>query len=60
MRRHLIPHAQWGGWRGDGLTLRPIFMRWHPECRHDEVKGGILTIQWLGVIVELAIGRVTR
>lgn len=60
MRRHLIPRAEWGGWRGDGLTVIPRALRWHPECRHDEVKGGILTIQWLGLIVELSIGRVTR
>jgi hypothetical protein len=59
MRRHLIPRFECGGWRGDGLTVIPRALRWHPECRHDEVKGGILAIQWLGLMIEVGIGKVS-
>lgn len=76
MRRHLIPRCEWGGWRGDALTadpnggieLPPGLSRsirialGQPTTtpRNDSVSGGILTFQWLGLIVELAIGRVSR
>jgi hypothetical protein len=58
MRRHLIPRFAASRWGGDGLTVIPPADRRHPECAHDEIKGGILTIQWLGIIVEIAIGKV--
>lgn len=58
MIQHLIPRAQWSGWCGDGLTVIPPAQRWHPECRHDAVKGGTICFQWFGLIVEIAVGRV--
>jgi hypothetical protein len=59
MRRHLIPRVQWGGWSGDALTKIPAHQRWHPECQHDGIRGGILTIQWLGLMIEIAAGKVS-
>lgn len=74
MIRHLIPRAEWGGWHGDALTIDPAggkeippgFIRsmrlalkqptTTPE--RDEVRGGILCVQWLGLMVEIAVGRV--
>lgn len=74
MIRHLIPHATWSGWSGDALTYDPDggvelpkgFLRSMriaqglPTTRreHDAVRGGTFCIQWLGLIVEIAIGRV--
>jgi hypothetical protein len=58
MIRHLIPRAQWSGWCGDALTVLPPEQRWHPECRHDSVKGGTFCFQWLGLIIEIGAGRI--
>ena len=74
MWRHLIPRAEWGRWTGDALTINPQggaelppglarsvrIARGFPTTvpLNDRVVGGILTIQWLGFIVEIAIGRV--
>jgi hypothetical protein len=59
MRRHLIPRFEWGGWSGDALTKIPAHERWHHECQHDGIRGGILTIQWLGLMIEIAAGKVS-
>lgn len=75
MIRHLIPRFEWGSWRGDALTVDPdggvelpaglarsmrIAMRQPTTTnRQDRVSGGILTIQWLGVMIEIGIGKVS-
>jgi hypothetical protein len=75
MRRHLIPRIEWGRWQGDALTVDPdggvelppglarqirIAMR-QPTATpvNDRVNGGILTIQWLGLMIEIAAGKVS-
>ncbi len=75
MRRHVIPRIEWGGWQGDALTQNPgggvelpagFARQMRIACRlptttprNDRVNGGMLTIQWLGLMVELAIGKVS-
>ena len=57
MIRHLLPRAEWGGWSGDAVTVdsaKPV------DRQRDEVVGGILFIQWLGLTVEIAVGKVRR
>ena len=74
MWRHLIPRFEAGGWTGAALTYRPgggvelppglsRSMRQAfgqptivPVC--DDIDGGILCIQWLGVMIEIGVGRV--
>ena len=57
MIRHILPRAEWGGWSGDAVTVEPA----KPVDRQrDEVVGGILFIQWLGLAVEIAVGKVRR
>jgi hypothetical protein len=52
-RRDLIPHFSWGPWGGDiGLDIEAL--------GDAEAKGGALLIVWLGLCVEICIGRVTR
>jgi hypothetical protein len=75
MRRHLIPRIERGGWQGDALTQDPqggvelppgLGRQLRIACRlptttprNDRVNGGMLTIQWLGLMIEIAIGRVS-
>lgn len=75
MRRHLIPRVEWGGWNGDALTQAPdggvelpagIARQWRIALRqptttpvNDRVRGSILTIQWLGLMIEIAAGKVS-
>lgn len=74
MRRHLIPRLEWGGWAGAALTYDPNGGQELPPGlarnmrlaaglptrtqERDDVSGGILTIQWFGLIIEIACGRV--
>ena len=57
MIRHLIPRIEFGTWAGSGLTLDPEDTT---SCPHDDVAGHCLVIQWLGLIIEVAVGRVTK
>lgn len=51
MIRHLIPRIDFGPWSGGALTF--------DDCqREDEVKGGSIVIQWLGILIEIGIGAV--
>ena len=49
--RHLRPHIDTGPWGGGALTDdgSPI---------GDSVEGGCLCIQWLGMMIEIGVGRV--
>jgi hypothetical protein len=74
MIRHLIPRLEWGGWTGSALTADPDGGQELPPgltrsmrlaaglptrtTEYDEVEGGILTVQWLGLMVEIGIGAV--
>lgn len=74
MLRHLLPRATWGHWTGDALTVDPHGGRELPPGLtrnlrlamgkptttpvNDGVHGRILCVQWLGMIVEIAFGRV--
>jgi hypothetical protein len=76
MKRHLLPRAACHGWVGEALTIDPCggeempvgiarsmavaFGRSTTLPTYDEVRGRVLRIQWLGLTVEFAIGRVTR
>lgn len=51
MIRHLIPRLDWGRWSGAALTN-------DGKPDGDEVQGGCLCFQWLGVLIEIGIGRV--
>ena len=71
---HLLPRATWGSWTGDALTvdphggreLSPGLTREFRKAMglptttavNDGVHGRILCVQWLGLIVEIALGRV--
>lgn len=63
MWRHLIPRFEAGGWAGAALTSRPACPKhdvtppWRTTVR-DDVEGGIFCIQWLGVMIEIGMGRV--
>ena len=50
MLRHLLPRAEWGGWGGDGPADRAGY--------RDDVGGGCICIQWLGLVLEIGVGRV--
>lgn len=52
MIRHLIPRVSIGGWGGASLT--------EPEGRTEQADGYALCIQWLGVLIEIGAGRVTK
>lgn len=72
--RHLIPRVEAGGWTGAALTRRPgggAEIPAGPERAwriatgrptttpvREDVNGGIICIQWLGLMVELGVGRV--
>ncbi|RSV20569.1 hypothetical protein CA236_01350 [Sphingomonas sp. ABOLG] len=72
--RHLIPRVEAGGWTGAALTSRPgggaeipagrwrnwLIATGRPTTTpvRDSVNGGIITIQWLGLMVEIGVGRV--
>lgn len=74
MIRHLIPRFDWGPWSGDALTVDPNGGVELPPgltrsmrvaagkstrtTEHDEVSGRILCVQWFGLMVEVAFGRV--
>ncbi len=74
MIRHLIPRFMVQSWYGDALTINPAGGREMPDGlarrlnvtfghptitpERDEVRGGTLTIQWLGLMTEICIGRV--
>ncbi|WP_296222136.1 hypothetical protein [uncultured Sphingomonas sp.] len=72
--RHLIPRVEAGGWTGAALTDRPnggaelppsarrnwLIAHGYPTAApvRDDVDGGIICIQWLGLMVEIGVGRV--
>ncbi len=72
--RHLIPRFEAGGWAGAALSKRPgggeelppglartvclAFGRPTTIPVRDNVNGGIIAIQWLGLMVEIGVGRV--
>lgn len=72
--RHLIPRVEAGRWTGSALTRRPgggVEIPAGPERAWrintgrptttpvlDHVNGRIITIQWLGLMIEIAVGRV--
>jgi hypothetical protein len=72
--RHLRPRAEWGSWSGSALTyapgggvelpvgparaLRQAFKQPTTTPVHDDVKGGVLCVQWLGLMIEIGAGRV--
>lgn len=72
--RHLIPRFEAGGWTGAALTYRPgggaelppglaramAKALGQPTTTpvRDDVNGGIICIQWLGLMVEIGAGRV--
>jgi len=74
MIRHLIPRVSSSRWSGDALTFDPNGAAELPAGltrsmrialgqptttpERDEVEGGVLCIQWLGLIIEIAVGRV--
>ena len=74
MLRHLLPRISAGRWSADALTvdpdggqeLPPGFARsWRQNMglptttpTHDKVLGGTIYIQWLGLVVEIAVGGV--
>jgi hypothetical protein len=73
--RHLVPRIEGGSWSGDALTVDPDGGVELPPGRarerkiakglptttsvNDGVRGGILTIQWLGLMIEIAAGKVS-
>lgn len=50
MMRHLIPRVDWGSWGGGALT--------GDGRDQDDVAGGCIVVQWLGILVEIGVGRV--
>lgn len=72
--RHLIPRFEAEGWGGAALTYRPDGGTELPPGLtrsmrialgqpttipvRDNVNGWIITIQWLGLMVEIAVGRI--
>lgn len=72
--RHLIPRFEVGGWTGAALTSRPdggtelppgltrsmrvAFGQPTTVPVRDGVSGWIITVQWLGLMIEIAVGRV--
>jgi hypothetical protein len=52
MIRHLIPRFSAGRWSGGTLT--------EPSSRTEQAEGFCLCIQWLGALIEIGIGRVSR
>ncbi|MBD8677954.1 hypothetical protein [Sphingomonas sp. CFBP 13720] len=74
MIRHLIPRFEWGRWDGAALTFDPnggvelpnglarsmrlAFGQPTTTPHRDQVVGGILCVQWLGLAIEVAIGKV--
>lgn len=74
MVRHLVPRAEWDSWGGPALTRKPsggVLMpvgpirAWRQSLgllvhtpEFDDIKGGVLTVQWLGLMIEVAIGGV--
>ena len=50
MIRRLFPYFSAGHWGGASLT--------DPVGRDEDVKGWHLTVQWLGILVEIGAGRV--
>lgn len=50
--RDLRPRVDAGGWGGATLT--------DPCGRDEQADGGCICIQWLGLLLEIGIGRVTR
>ena len=56
--RHLIPRIQASRWSGAALTRDPDpALAWEP---HDDADGYCVCVQWLGLIIEIAAGRVHR
>lgn len=51
MIRHLIPRFDWGRWSGAALTN-------NGKPDGDEVQGGCIVIQWLGLLIEIGAGAV--
>lgn len=74
MRRHLIPHINVSGWLSDALTVDPDGAHELPpglkrsmaqafgaptkSPEHDEASGLTFCVQWLGLMVEICMGRV--
>jgi hypothetical protein len=52
MIRALLPRFSAGRWGGGTLT--------DPSGRNEQADGFCLCVQWLGLIVEIGIGRVSR
>ncbi|MDX3885564.1 MAG: hypothetical protein QHC65_14175 [Sphingomonas sp.] len=52
MIRHLIPRIDASRWGGATLT--------DPPGRDEEAVGYCLCIQWLGLMIEIGLGRVAR
>lgn len=51
MIRHLIPRFDFGPWGGGALTF--------DDCqREDQVNGGCMVVQWLGMLFKIGGGRV--
>ncbi|HWL48004.1 MAG TPA: hypothetical protein VNQ31_09850 [Sphingomonadaceae bacterium] len=50
--RGLLPRISYARWGGGSLT--------DPEGRREDVRGGSFAIQWLGLLVEINGGRVSR
>ncbi len=51
MMRHLILRMSAGRWSGGALTD-------DGSPTGDEVSGGIIAIQWFGLMIEIGVGRV--
>ena len=52
MIRHLIPRISVGNWSGAALT--------DDGTPHgDDVRGAAFAFQWLGILIEIGLGRVT-
>jgi len=52
MIRHLLPRFDWSGWGGASLT--------DPSGRTEWIDGWCLCIQWLGLMIEIGAGRVSK
>lgn len=52
MTRHLIPRIDIGRWGGGALTVDPV------DGLQDDIAGACIVIQWLGLLIEIGIGRV--
>ncbi len=56
MSRHAIPRAEAGPWAGSALTYDPRAGTMPRQL--DEVRGRCVVVQWLGVMIEIGVGRI--